>query len=113
MSGDNMKMVKKVVIRCVSVFLMVFAVIFSFTFRSLGLMTWENGFCLGDEILTGLGLKAWSNGVHGTHYTVLYSLGMLLIAFLVYAWTTRKKFTNFIYFLGGFSVIFFLANIVN
>ncbi|MGL5084799.1 MAG: hypothetical protein ACRC68_03645 [Clostridium sp.] len=28
----------------------------------------------GDNILNTVGLKAWSNGTQGTHYTVFYSL---------------------------------------
>lgn len=104
---------KRVIIRCLSILLMIFAVIFSFTFRSLGPATWENGLCLGDEILTALGLKAWSNGMHGTHYTVFYSLGMILISFVMYVWTTKNKIMNFLYFCSGFSILFLLANIMN
>ena len=33
-----------------------------------------NGFCLGDNILNFIGMKSWSNGNSGTHYTVFYSL---------------------------------------
>ena len=104
---------KKTIIRCIAVLLIVFAIVFSFTIRSIGAISGQNGFCLGDNILNALGLKAWSNGVHGTHYTVFYSLGMLIFAFGLYSWTNKKKWVSFIYFLGGFSVVFFLANIWN
>ena len=30
--------------------------------------------CIGDNILNYIGLKSWSNGNQGTHYTIFYSL---------------------------------------
>lgn len=40
-------------------------------------------FCLGDYVLTQLGLPAWSNGTIGTHYTVFWGLLLYLPSFLL------------------------------
>lgn len=82
----------KTAIRLLMIGLMVFSIFFC---------TRLNGRCFGDEVLTTIGLKAWSNNGHGTHYTVLYSLGIMLIAFLGYALTTKKRVTTFLYFISN------------
>ena len=64
---------KKIGFGTASFLLDLFAILWSFSF---GL----NGFCLGDTILTFLGMPAWSNGNSGTHYTIFYSLIFLLPA---------------------------------
>ena len=64
---------KKIGFGTVSFLLVIFAIVWSFSF---GL----NGFCLGDMVLSFLGLPAWSNGNSGTHYTIFYSLIFLLPA---------------------------------
>lgn len=64
---------KKIGFGTVSFLLVIFAIIWSFT---VGL----NGFCLGDTILSFLGMPAWSNGNSGTHYAIFYSLIFLLPA---------------------------------
>ena len=64
---------KKIGFGTASFLLVIFAILWSFSF---GL----NGFCLGDTILTFLGMPAWSNGNSGTHYTIFYSLIFLLPA---------------------------------
>ena len=64
---------KKIGFGTASFLLVIFAIVWSFSF---GL----NGFCLGDTILTFLGMPAWSNGNSGTHYTIFYSLIFLLPA---------------------------------
>ena len=64
---------KKIGFGTVSFLLVIFAIVWSFSF---GL----NGFCLGDMVLSFLGLPAWSNGNSGTHYVIFYSLIFLLPA---------------------------------
>ena len=64
---------KKIGFGTVSFLLVIFAIVWSFSF---GL----NGFCLGDTVLSFLGLPAWSNSNSGTHYTIFYSLIFLLPA---------------------------------
>lgn len=64
---------KKIGFGTASFLLVIFAILWSFSF---GL----NGFCLGDMVLSFLGLPAWSNGNSGTHYTIFYSLIFLLPA---------------------------------
>ena len=64
---------KKIGVGTISFLLVAFAILWSFNF---GL----NGFCLGDTVLSLLGMPAWSNGNSGTHYTIFYSLIFLLPA---------------------------------
>lgn len=64
---------KKIGVGSISLLLIIFAIIWSFSF---GL----DGFCLGDTILSFWGIPAWSNGNSGTHYTIFYSLIFLLPA---------------------------------
>lgn len=101
MSGKSRKILKTA-IRLLMIGLMGFSLFFCIR---------HNGKCFGDEVLTTIGLKAWSKDGHGTHYTVFYSLGIMLIAFLGYALTTKKRATTFLYFISGFSVLFLIANI--
>lgn len=97
--------IKKVVLRGIAVLLMIGSVVFG--------MTWKkNGYCLGDELLNSLGLKAWSGGTQGTHYTALYALGLLLAAIVMYAMTTEKRLTTFRYFLIGIVVVSVLSSMV-
>ena len=42
-----------------------------------------NGLCIGDIVLDFIGLKAWSNGDTGIHYTIWYTLIFLIPAFLL------------------------------
>ena len=60
-------------------------IIFAFVF------SWSYNFsCLGDEILNYFGLPAWSvNNSSGSHYTVIYSAVMVLIAIII-----RVKYSN-------------------
>ena len=43
-------------------------------------VTFKNGKCYGDMMLTYIGLKAWWNGTRGLHYTIYYSLILLIPA---------------------------------
>lgn len=56
---------KKIGMGSISLLLFIMGFLFAFTF---------NNVCVGDNILTYIGLKAWSNGNQGTHYTIFYSL---------------------------------------
>ena len=67
---------KKIGCGTIAFLLVTFAILWSFSF---GL----NGFCLGDTILSFLGMPAWSNGNSGTHYTIFYSLIFLVPAVLI------------------------------
>ncbi len=42
-----------------------------------------DGKCLGDYVLNSLGVPAWSNGDTGIHYSVYYSLILLIPAFIL------------------------------
>jgi hypothetical protein len=64
---------KKKLLGILFVALIIFSIIFS-----LGNI---NSVSLGDTILRKLGLKPWSNGTEGLHYTVLYSFAILIIGY--------------------------------
>lgn len=72
-------------VRCFSVLLMVFSVVFA--------ITW-NGYCLGDEVFARLGLKAWSDGSQGIHYTAICALIMLWAALYLFSITRKRKERN-------------------
>lgn len=64
---------KKIGVGTIAFLLVTFAILWSFSFGI-------NRFCLGDTVLSFLGMPAWSNGNSGTHYTIFYSLIFLLPA---------------------------------
>ncbi|QAA32125.1 hypothetical protein [Clostridium manihotivorum] len=64
---------KKKTLGMLFVALIIFSMIFS--------LATTNSVPLGDIILKRLGLKTWSNGTEGFHYTVLYSIAMLIIGY--------------------------------
>ena len=70
--------------RICSVGLAVFAILFGFTWS-------KRGFCLGDSILMGFGLPAWSNGTQGTHYSAILALIMLLVAFVLFTVAAKRN----------------------
>lgn len=57
---------KKIGLGSLSLLLSVLAIVF--------LSSFGRNVCFGDSILNYLGLKAWSNGSHGFHITIFYSL---------------------------------------
>ena len=54
----------------IAVVLIVFGVVFGVNWN-------KTGFCLGDQLLSSLGLPAWSQGTKGLHYSGL--IGTILI----------------------------------
>ena len=90
---------KKIGFGTVSFLLVILAIVWSFSF---GL----NGFCLGDTVLSFLGMPAWSNGNSGSHYTIFYSL-----IFLVPAVPISFKYENDLFagFAKWISTIFSLV----
>lgn len=67
-----------------SVGLAAFAILFGFTWS-------KRGFCLGDSILMGFGLPAWSNGAQGTHYSAILALVLLLVAFALFTAAAKRN----------------------
>jgi len=55
-----------------------------------------DNFCLGDYLLGLMNLPAWSNGTNGMHYTVWYSLFLLIPAFIL-----GKKYENHLFAVSG------------
>lgn len=66
---------KTIGIGSTSILIFIAGIIFSFSF--------PNKICLGDSILEYLGLKSWSNGSTGIHYTIFYSLIFFICSFIV------------------------------
>lgn len=73
---------KKIGIGSLSLLLFVVGCLFSFTFYNL---------TIGDNILTYIGLKAWSNSNSGTHYTIFYSL-LFFIPSLILGYKFNEDF---------------------
>ena len=72
-------------------------------------------FCLGDRVLTCLGLPAWSKGTQGLHYPGIIALVGLVGSFYFFSATTKdpKKTTAYL-ILGSIvllSVLNFLLNL--
>jgi hypothetical protein len=63
----------KKIIGILFLLLIIFALLFSFEP--------PNSVALGDNILKNIGLKAWSNGTQGYHYTVIYSFVLFIIGY--------------------------------
>jgi hypothetical protein len=98
------KKAAKAAVRCIAAVLIAFSAAFGCTWR-------KSGYCLGDHILSGLGLKAWSNGTQGTHYAAIYALALLLIGFLLFAATTQRKARTFRYFVIGSIAVLILCSL--
>lgn len=95
---------KKNLLRCFSVILAVFSVAFGVTWN-------KTGYCLGDEILTAIGLTPWSQGTQGTHYTALYALAMLFAALFLFASTTKNRQRTMRYLWVALAVIIVLLRL--
>ena len=65
---------KELGIGTISLALCMAGILFSFSFRYVS---------IGDYILNGIGLNSWSNGNHGIHYTIFYSLIFFIPSFLI------------------------------
>jgi hypothetical protein len=59
------KVNKKVGLGSFSLLICVMGILFAFSFGDKG--------CLGDVVLELIGLKSWSNGASGRHYTIFYT----------------------------------------
>ena len=74
---------RKIGIGSISLLLFVVGFLFSFTLK--------NSICVGDNILSNIGLKPWSNGSQGTHYTIFYSL-LFFIPALIIGYKFKENF---------------------
>jgi len=103
MGGLNLKdgQNKKVGVGSISLLLIMFGILFSFS--------WKNSEALGDTILRFLGLSPWSNGDTGTHYTIIYSLFFFIPALIL----GHKYKSNFGAILGrNLSLIMLIPGIL-
>jgi hypothetical protein len=69
------KVNKKIGLGSLSLLLCIMGLLFSFSFGNKG--------CYGDVILEFIGIKPWSNGHSGIHYTIFYSLIFFVPSFLI------------------------------
>lgn len=65
---------KELGIGTISLVLCILGILFGISFRNV---------CIGDYMLNGIGLNAWSNGNSGMHYTIYYSLLFFIPSFLI------------------------------
>jgi len=65
---------KKIGYGSFSSILFLFAIIFSFT---------VNSFTLGDLILNLVNLKSWSSNTNGFHYTIIYSVILIIVSLAI------------------------------
>lgn len=93
---------KKIGVGSISLLLIIFAIIWSFSF---GL----EGFCLGDTILSFVGIPTWSNGNSGTHYTIFYSLIFLLPAVPISIKYEHDLFAGIAKWISTILALFLLA----
>ena len=94
----------KILLRILAVFLFLF-------FFFFGANLW-NGFCMGDSIMTGIGLSPWSEGTEGTHYPGVISLAGMFASLALFACTTQQKATSFRHLIIGIIVAGFLINLI-
>ena len=66
---------KKIGLGTTSLLLFIMGILFTFSFG--------NKVCYGDIILEYIGLKSWSKGTSGLHYTVYYSLIFFIPSFII------------------------------
>ena len=73
----------------------------------------EQRFCLGDWILTSLGLPAWSQGTQGLHYPGIFALMGIVVSFYFFSTTTKNpgKTTAWL-ILGMVLGMYFLSKII-
>lgn len=61
----------------------------------------QNGKCFGDIVLNFLGLPTWSNGTMGLHITILWSLLILIPAFLIAIRNKKDLFAESAMWISG------------
>lgn len=74
--------------------------------------TLGNGFCLGDRIMTGLGLSPWSRGTGGTHYPAVIALAGIFGFFVLFTCTTEQKARTFRRLISGTLTALFLSALI-
>jgi len=67
-------------------------------------------FCLGDRILAGLGLPAWSKGTQGIHYPGILALIGIVVSFCFFSVTTKDPKKTTAWLILGSIVLLYAAN---
>lgn len=68
---------KQIGMGSISLLLAILAILWSCNFA------WWDGLCIGDTVLSFLGLPSWSAGQSRIHFTVFYSLAFLIPGFVI------------------------------
>ena len=74
--------------------------------------TLGNGFCLGDSIMTNLGLSPWSRGTQGTHYPAVIALVGMAASAVLFTSTTKQKARTSWLLVIGLSAAGFLISLI-
>ena len=67
-------------------------------------------FCLGDQILTGLGLPAWSKGTQGLHYPGIIALVGIVLCFYSFSATTKDPKKTTAWLIAGRIALLYAEN---
>jgi hypothetical protein len=94
----------KILLRILAVFLFLF-------FFFFGANLW-NGFCMGDSIMTGIGLSPWSEGTEGTHYPGIIALVGIAASAILFTSTTEQKARTSRRLVIGTVAALFLINLI-
>ena len=86
----------RIALRCLAVVLFLLAFLFGATLGD---------YCLGDQVFQALGWPAWSRGTQGWHYPAIIALVVLLVSFLLIAFTTQKPLQTLRYLLLGLLLV--------
>ena len=74
--------------------------------------TLENGFCMGDAMMTSMGLSPWSKGTQGVHYPGVIAVAGMFASLALFACTTEQKARTFRRLIIGIIVAGFLINLI-
>lgn len=97
-------MSRKFGIGSLSLVLVLLAILWSCNIPFLG------GKCLGDQVLSSLGLPSWSNDTTGIHYTVFYGLLLLVPAFILSIKNPSDLFAAAGKWVSGIMIVFFIIS---
>ena len=68
-----------------------FAVLVAVVLSALFGFTWPSGYCVGDRVLSWMGITPWSHGDNGLHFVALISVALILLSVTAYGVWSRIK----------------------
>lgn len=75
-------------------------------------ITFSSGFNLGDGILKSIGLNVWSNDTSGLHYTAVYSLVIIILAWIGVDLTLGRIYPKVINIISLLLTLIFIIPII-